>query len=346
MNSSSELMYKLISEFPDQLSKGLEIADACTLNQLLLRDGTPQKVDNVVIFGMGGSAFGGELFKDYIFTGLCLPLIILRSYDIPPFITENSLVIICSYSGNTEETLSAAEKCMATGAHLVAVSSGGELEKLAQKSGFDFIKIPGGQPPRASFGYTFIQILAITHFYGLIPCFREEIKFVVSYLKKNQASIQKLAKSLAGQIDHKLCIIYAPDILEAVALRWKQQINENAKILSWLHVFPEMNHNEIVGWEYPNKANENLFVLLLRTPEFENSRTNLHGNFLRDQIKSKLSDKSFVEIIASTGKLSCDFFYLIHLGDWLSFEIAQNLGVDPIEVQIINRLKSELAKQV
>lgn len=329
-------MDQLIAEFPAQLRRAIEISEAHPLQ----RNFEPQ---NVAIFGMGGSAFGGELFANMSENSITIPVSIHRSYEIPAYIGKNTLCIICSYSGNTEETLSATEQATRKGAGVIAISSGGQLQQLAQQNNFPFIHIPSGQPPRTAFGYTFVQLLHIAHSFGLIPDYYNRLNRSIEHLEQISNDIRSQAEQLALDSVKRIPIIYSDESLQAVALRWRQQIAENAKILCWHHTLPEMNHNELVGWGKDHPMHEISVVYMLQSQVGIHARTKHHFQFLKDYLATKKT--KVIEIKADTGDLLSDIFYLIHFGDWLSYYMALRNEVDPIEVQVINRLKNFLSEQ-
>jgi glucose/mannose-6-phosphate isomerase len=329
-------MDQLIAEFPAQLRRAIAISEAHAVPRTF-------EPKNIAIFGMGGSAFGGELFANITENSIAVPVSIHRSYEIPAYIGPDTLCIICSYSGNTEETLSAAEQAKNKKATVIAVASGGQLQQFAQLNNYPFILIPSGQPPRTAFGYTFVQLLHIAHTFGLIPDYYNRLNRTIELLEHYSSSIRKQAEKTALDSVKRIPIIYSDENMQAVALRWRQQIAENAKILCWHHTLPEMNHNELVGWGKEHPLHEQSVVYLLRSKSGIHPRTELHYRFLEEYLATKQT--KIIEIIAETGDIFSDMFYLIHYGDWLSYYMALRNEVDPIEVQVINRLKNFLSEK-
>src|SRR4029079_15899629 len=193
---------------------------------------TPRHKDirNVVVAGMGGSGIGGNLVSELVAEKMKLPFAICKDYFLPEWVDEHTLLIASSYSGNTEETLHALEEAMRRNCKIVCVSSGGSMISLAKKAGLDHVIIPGGKPPRGCLAYSFIQQLFILSFYNLIDeGFVVGIEQATALLDKEEKRILKLSKSLAKKLNKKIPVIYSAANYEAVAIRWRQQVNENSK---------------------------------------------------------------------------------------------------------------------
>ena len=257
--------------------------------------------------------------------------------SIPNFVNNKTLAIISSYSGNTEETISALKKCSEKKSEICIITSGGQLEKIAKDKCYNHILIPGGNPPRAMFGYSFVQLFYVLNHYEIIgSSFNEKISRSIELLKKETNNIQIKAKEIAKQIFQKTPIIYVGHGFEGVAIRLRQQINENSKMLCWHHVLPEMNHNELLGWKVNTK---NTAVLFLR------NRCDLKKNQVRIDISksviSKLS-KTVLEVWSKGDSVMENTLYLINFGDWISWYLSELNGVDAVEIEIIDYLKNEL----
>jgi glucose/mannose-6-phosphate isomerase len=253
------------------------------------------------------------------------------------------LFIACSFSGNTEETIDATKKALKTGAKIVCITSGGKLGSLASANNLDCISIPGRSgSPRASIGYSFVQLLYIFHAFGLTTsAFTAELKATIDLLSKEQAHILEAAQSLAADMKDKLVFLYGDTKLEAVLVRTQQQIAENSKHISHVNVFPEMNHNELVGWKYPKGIYANAMVLLART-SYEHPRNSIRIEVCKGIFKEHVS--KIVELEAKGSSFTEQAIYLIHLLDWTSYYLADLNQVDPFPVDVINYLKDELAK--
>ncbi len=325
-------MFELIKKFPDQLLEALAIGEKANIT------GNKSSIKNIVVSGLGGSGIGGSLLAELLREDLSVPVIVNKGYSLPAFIDSSSLIILCSYSGNTEETLSCASQALSKGLKPVCITSGGKLEEIAVKNNLSIIKIPGGFPPRACLGYAVVQLFYVLHYYGLIDDkFKEQIKNVAAFLKEQQPQLMKDAEFLAGKLTKKLIIAYAEDKYESTALRLKQQINENGKMHCWYNVLPELNHNELLGWREADRA---LGILIFTTDDAYPRNTH-RANFTKSVIE-KVSSNVF-EINAQGKNLFEKHFHLIHWGDWFSYYLAIKQGLDPMEIEVLNRLKGHMA---
>lgn len=331
------MMKELIQGFPAQLAEALEIAANAKLNK------AKAPIHNVVIAGMGGSGIGGSLIKSFTSEEVSVPIDVYKSYDIPAYINGNTLFIACSFSGNTEETLSAVEKAKAKGAQIVAITSGGKMAQFVAANGYDSISIPGrSNSPRASIGYSFVQLFLILNHHGLTPTTHfDEIKASAELLEKESADIHAKAVQLTSFFKDKLPILYGDTRLEAVLVRTQQQIAENSKQLSHVNIIPEMNHNELVGWKYPEVVFENAATVLLRT-NYDHPRAKIRMDVCKS-IFEKVAGQ-VMEIQAKGNSFVEQSIYLINLLDWVSFYLAEANQVDPFPVDVINFLKEELSK--
>ena len=329
----TEKMQKMIADFPQQLLEAHEIA----LQVALSRKARPLR--QVLICGMGGSGIGADYIQRWCAAQAKPPVFVHKGYDAPAWAGSGTLAICSSYSGNTEETLQAAEGLHAAGAVVVCVTSGGKLADFARANGLDTVALPSGwSSPRACLGFSIGAQAGVLAAHGVLKrSALAELKKSSRLLSKSATEIRNQAQLLANSIAGKMPIIYAPDHLESVALRWRQQINENAKQLCWHHVIPEMNHNELVGWteQAPDKA-----VLWLRDPE-ESPRVHQRMRITRE-ITSHFAGAT-AEIRAKGDSLLQRMLYLTHFGDWLSVMLAEARKVDPVEIRVIDFLKNELA---
>ncbi len=328
------MMYKLIEAFPNHLKEAVNIAN----DQIVAND--KHHYQNIVISGMGGSGIGGKIARQLASLECKIPLYLSNGYDIPAFVNKKTLFIASSYSGGTEETVTCTKKAIAKNATIIAITTGGELADLAKKHHFGHIKIPGGNPPRASLGYSITQLLGILEKKNLVESkYLEKISNIASVLVQDVDFIQEKAKTIAKTILNKNVIIYAPDIYEPIAVRFRQQLNENSKVLCWHHVLPEMNHNEIVGWETGIK---DAAVLYFKDTDY-NTRINDRWNITKSIIEDSIQSDSFISEIKVEGDLMVDrFFYMIHLLDWVSYYLGELRKVDLMEIKNIDRLKAEL----
>jgi len=328
-------MQRLIEQFPHQLQKAIEIGK----NQQITQPN--HTIHNVVIAGLGGSGIGGNLVESIVSPHLQVPIIVCKNYDIPAFVGKHTLFIASSFSGSTEETLIALSQ--ASDAKIACVSSGGKLIEIAKEKGYDFVQIPSEAPcPRAFLGYSFVQILFLLKNYGLLQHnFEGDLERSVSFLQEKKDLIHLEAKKLAENFYKKFPIIYADTRLGAVITRFQQQINENAKQLCHTHLFPEMNHNELVGWQLESEHYKNIAVLLVKTA-YDHPRTRLRMEIC-EPIFEKKTDKVF-SLYAEGDSFIEQVLFLIHIFDWASYYLAEKNGVDAFPVDIITHLKNELGK--
>lgn len=327
-------MDKMIARFPAQLEEVLLLAKAITLKK------PENPIRSIFISGLGGSGIGGNFVQEFTRNTCKVPITVSKGYAIPEWVNKNTLAICSSYSGNTEETLSAFELLLKTGAKIVCIASGGKIIELAKKNGCDFVQVPGGwSSPRACLGYSIGAQLGVLQNLKLIS--KDPLKHLAGaakLLQKSQKDIQKRARQIAEFLTGKMPIVYSPDSMEAVAVRWRQQINENAKMLCWHHVLPEMNHNELVGWTTKNPA---LAVVWLRNHD-DHPRTAIRTDITKEVVEH--FTKASIAIF-SNGKNHIEkALYFVHLGDWMSVYLAEMQGVDPVEIKVIDFLKTELGK--
>ncbi len=325
-------MKTLIENFPNQLTEALQIAGASKIS-------IGKNIQNVLITGLGGSGIGGTIVAELANKQSKIPVSVSKDYFIPSFVNENTLVIVSSYSGNTEETISAMQQAIEKKAQIACITSGGKVKELAEKNNFDLILIPGGSPPRSCLGYSLVQLLHILEAKQILVFnYKKQVEEAISLMISKKVEIQKEAKSYAEKLTNKIPVIYCLGATEGVAIRFRQQINENSKMLCWHQVIPEMNHNELVGW---TDKNENLAVCILRT-SFDYER-NIRRLDINKTVISKFTSTVF-EIMGQGSTPLVQALYLIHLTDWLSCYIADIKNIDPVEVKIIDFLKSELGK--
>lgn len=327
------MMNVFIQEFPKQLKIALEIGEQATFTK------HDQPIHNIIVLGMGGSGIGGDFVAEFVRETCKVPLTSCKGYTLPAYVGKNTLVIASSFSGNTEETLNTFDQALKRGAKVVCISSGGKLIEEAKRLDLDCIKIPSvQQPPRTCLGYSFVQQLFVLNYFGFADkqCIKD-LKASIALLEQHQEPIKVKASQLARKMEGKFPVIYATDRMGAVALRLRQQLNENSKILALHHVFPEMNHNELVGWR---EQSGKYVVLMFRSGDDlgrNNKRIEISKNII-----AKVADE-FLEVDCLGSSLIEQAMYAVHLGDWISWELAEARNMDSIEVDVIDLLKRELA---
>jgi glucose/mannose-6-phosphate isomerase len=327
------MMKKLVEEFPNHLREALQIGRAAKLSPC------SKNIQNIVISGLGGSGIGGKIVSQLVAEKCSVPVVCTNDYVLPEFVSEHTLVIISSYSGDTEETVAALQEAIAKKAEIACVTSGGKIAAAAKEKGFNHIIIPGGNPPRSMFGYSSVQLFFVLRHYGFIDgSFEKEVENSIELIEKNIDDLRAASKQIAEMVVHRIPILYSEAMYEGVAIRWRQQINENSKMLCWHHVFPEMNHNELVGW---TGGDNRVAVIILRN-EDDHKRSQL-----RMELCKKLMGEKCDTIIEawSKGKTRIErSMYLIHLGDWISIDLAELRNEDAVAIPAIIFLKNELSK--
>ena len=333
-------MLKLILELPRQCEIAGDIAQKFDL-PVEYRD-----VTNIVTTGMGGSAIGGDLARMIFSAQSPVPIVVNRNYTIPGFISSKTLFIAVSYSGNTEETISAFNAARKKGAKLLAITSGGKLKELAIKASVPYLIVPGGQPPRASLGYLFIPLLSLISRLGFAPNFKlhadlaASVKLLAEMADEfGPAKESSLPQKLAHRLYNNIPIIYASQDLDAVATRWKGQLCENSKTFACHNVFPEMNHNEIEGWLHPGELTKRCQIVMLRD-ESDHQRIKQRMDITESLIKKHTAG---ILCVKSRGKsLLARLLSLIYIGDFTSFYLAMLNKMNPTPVDRIGNLKESL----
>jgi glucose/mannose-6-phosphate isomerase len=335
-------MYHRIKAFPAQVREAVAIGRAASLKLHVAG------VKNIVLCGLGGSAIGGDLLRSYLADELKIPFLVNRHYTLPRFVGPDTLLVISSYSGNTEETNSAHREALKRKARIVCITSGGTTAALAARHGSALIMIPGGSPPRAALGYSFFPLLLFLSRLGFVHSKASAIKETVALLEEKSEPFGALdpshnpALELAEQLQGRISIIYSStERFDAVGTRWRGQIAENGKSLSFGNVLPEMNHNELVGWKVLHDLMKEMHVVFLRD-RADHPRVAIRMDITRQVIREFTPH---ITDVWSEGKTSlARMFSLVYLGDWVSYYLSILHRVDPTPVTIIDHLKRELAR--
>lgn len=333
-------MYRLTVEFPEQCRRALAIATDVAIPSL-------SKPSNVVLTGLGGSAAGGDFTKALFDAEGSVPFFVNREYSMPAFVGADTLVFATSYSGNTEETLAAYEDAKSRGASIIAVTSGGKLAEAAERDGFPVVKIPAGQPPRTALGYLFIPVAAVCSKLGLLPALDFEKTFSLLDLCVKEWGVEtpttdNQTKQLAIELQGAVSVIYGLGPWQSlVANRWKGQINENAKNMTFGNGFPELCHNEILGWVKAGEQGVDRWVQIVLQDGNESAKMKA-----RAAVTAKLTeDVSTAHNVTAMGDSLLDRVMSLTLfGDFVSLYLAALNGVDPENIDSINVLKSELSR--
>ena len=338
-------MWSLITAFPDHIDDAALAVESLSLPEATGKPATA----SIVITGLGGSAISGDLARTIAGNVVKLPIIVNRDYDLPPFVNASTLVIACSYSGNTEETLSVYDQAKASGAEVVCITSGGLLADLAKRDSFPVVSLTGGLPPRAALGYALTTLIGVLRAKGIVPDMREDFKKTVALLRTLRERYRpetpvadNPAKQLATDLYEKIVAVYGSGaVMEAAAYRWRSQIAENAKNLAFHHVLPEMNHNELVGWLRPEEALKNVGVVFLRDPE-DHPQVRKRFDLTREVIEGRAG---IVREVKSEGKSRlARILSVVYLGDFTSLYMAYLNRLDPTPVTVIDSFKEALNK--
>lgn len=328
---------KSIEGFTRQLGDALKIGQSLDL----VRPGSD--IRNIVIAGMGGSGISANLVESLTWGRIPIPITVCKSYTIPQFVSPHTLFIASSYSGNTEETIAALNKALLKRAHCIVIASGGKILEIAREYNLFYIQLPlGWSSPRAMLGYNMISLLSLLYHTNLIgAAFIKETENAMEYLDRSEKAIQTEAEIIARKLRGKLPVIYCDQRLHAMAVRFQQQLNENAKQFAHVNTFPEMNHNELTGWNFPENLLPMLQVIYLYS-DHDHERVEKRMDICRDVFEKK--SNSIIDIVGEGASLLEQYYYLIHLTDWISFYLAKENGVEPDPIAIVDYLKAELDK--
>jgi glucose/mannose-6-phosphate isomerase len=333
-------MYALAVGFPEQCRAALRIAESTPIS--LVADGVRQ----VVLTGLGGSAAGGDFARALFEAQGRVPFSVNRDYTLPGYVGPDTLVFATSYSGNTEETLSAYADARRRGARIIVVTSGGELSSRAATDQVPVITIPGGQPPRTAMGFMLVPVLVAATRLGLLPVqditgAADEAEAATTSWKAESPISANEAKRLGLALHGALGVIYGLGGWETVvAGRWKGQINENAKQHVFSHALPEMNHNEILGWEGTARLGVRQWVTLLLEDGTESDRMKLRAKVTLDLIAR--AGQAY-RVKASGTTLLAKMLSLALLGDFVSLYLAALNEEDPYTINSIDQIKNALS---
>jgi glucose/mannose-6-phosphate isomerase len=331
-----------ISELPTQCRDAKEVASQCILPEEYAES------DAIVILGLGGSAIGGDLVKTLVEGECRVPIFVNRQYDLPAFVGEKTLVIASSYSGNTEETLSAFREALDRGARPLAMTTGGELARMCRDQNLPLVAFDYQAQPRAALGYSLVMLLQVLHQLGYVSDVSADLREAIEAMEAQQAEIgievpeeRNAAKQLARRLEGRVPVIYAGGHLAKVARRWKCQFNENSKGWAVWEELSELNHNAVVGYEFPATMASVGHVVMLSSDLYSprlRLRMEVTGEILNDKGIPQ-------ETLEARGRSSLSqVMWSIHFGDYVSYYLAALRGVDPTPVKTIAYLKERLAQ--
>lgn len=333
-------------EFCEKMPYHLQDAVQCA--RTIVMPTLKKQIRNIVIVGMGGSAIGGELLRDWLFDRISVPIGICRDYSLPSYVDEESLVIAVSYSGDTEETLSAFVDAVKRRCSLVTVSTGGHLQSFSKRTGVPHIKISSESPaPRAAIAYTFLPLAVVMEKFNLVEGIDRELDEAVHVLKRvsgenglTTSFESNITKQIAFEIGDTIPVVYGYRQYKSIARRLKCQFNENSKVPSKFDVFPELNHNDIVGWEAPGNLTKQFSILLIREPrEPQEIRCRIEAT-------KEVAIKKIIEIHAQGTQRLTKMLSAMHIGDLTSIYLAFLRGVDPTPTRSIAYVKRRMGERL
>ncbi|HEC22380.1 MAG TPA: bifunctional phosphoglucose/phosphomannose isomerase [Chloroflexi bacterium] len=339
----SEGMLSHIDALPDQLADAWEYAQDLALPEV-------GAIRQVVTCGMGGSSISGELAGALISDVAKVPLFVHRDYDLPPFASgPETLVLALSHSGNTEETLSAARCAIERGTSLLAITTGGSLAPFVQEAGGTVWKYDYSSPPRAALGWLYGLTLAALSRLEIAPDLSPDVEETVALLRRGRKLLgvdspvgKNAAKRIAGQLVDRIPVIWGAELLAPVARRWKTQLNENAKSSAYFELLPELNHNSIVGIEFPAELMHRIAIVQLLSPRYDHPRVAIRHEVTHDLL---LQQGILTEMIKARGESRLAHqMSLIQFGDYVSYYLAVIYDVDPTPIGPITILKEKLAQ--
>tara|TARA_B100001250_G_scaffold19228_1_gene16494 strand:+ start:789 stop:1832 length:1044 start_codon:yes stop_codon:yes gene_type:complete len=337
-------MYKSIFDFSNHIKEAFEFFD----KNSSLNSNLKNEIDSIMVLGMGGSAITGLLIKDLLKNDVDIPMHVNQGYDIPKWVNNKTLIIACSYSGNTEETLDAFEKCHKENAKIIGFTTGGKLFELVEKYNYEYVLMPKGLQPRAAIGYSFSLMLMLLNKIELID------ELLIKSLKNSPNPLMKkteqfslnnnnnIAYSIANKIYNKNPLIYAEEgIFNTIGYRFKCQLVENSKVLAFNNAVPEMNHNEIEA--YTNTVNiKNNFVVIWINDSAYHTRNKKRIKIVSNILENKVKEQFFLEIEEHNENKILKYLSYIHLVDWISYHTAILNKIDPSIIPNINELKKSL----
>jgi glucose/mannose-6-phosphate isomerase len=335
-------MFGILEQFPEQIQDAIRRTQDAHLQDFI-------KIDNVVFAGMGASGISGDIITGMYRDKIDTPTVVNRDYTLPKWVHKNTLAIILSYSGNTEETIAAFKEAYQKKCHILAISSNGKLQELCEKRDVTYIQIPQGIQPRAATAYLLTPLLFILQKNGLLrhsidSDIEESIQISKTCCKEYAREVPEkdnLAKQLAGALHETIPQIYGWGFYQPVAQRWRTQINENSKMIAFYDVLPEANHNDIVGWASNPKISKHFSCILIRDHHEESIYMKTRLEFMKSLFQDVSS--KVLEIHPQGKSRLARAISLMLLGDFVSCYLAVLRQVDPTPIAAIQELKNRLA---
>jgi glucose/mannose-6-phosphate isomerase len=308
-----------------------------------------REIDRIVILGMGGSAIGGDIFRLLLARESAVPVLNQRHYDLPSCVDGRALLIASSFSGGTEETLSAFERGLATEAKKLAITTGGRLLATARANGVPVFTFEFRGEPRAALGYSLMPLLAVAESIGLMQGISQDVDEAIAAMESLRSRIgeeaplaDNAAKQLAARLAERLPVIYGAEVLTEVAHRWKTQLNESPKVWAFYEEIPEANHNALVSYGLPEEVARLALVVYLRSLDYH-PRVTLHYEMNQRALAD--AGVEFTEVQAEGRSALAQAMTCILMGDYVSYYLALLNGLDPTPTTVIDNLKAWLAQQ-
>ncbi|MBM2810788.1 MAG: pgi-pmi [Chloroflexi bacterium] len=330
-----------IEGLPDQMRDAWSVVQRSTLPR------SHADAANVTVCGMGGSAIGGDLTRSIAESECRVPITVVRGYNLPRFVGPDSLVILTSFSGATEETLSTCDQALAVGARVVAITTGGRLAERAGSLGIPSVRFAYGGQPREAIGYSTLLILGVVTQLGYLADQTTAVESTALLLEEMRSRLgphintaENPAKRLAQRLFGKIGLIYGGGLMAEVARRWKSQLNENAKNWAFYEQLPELNHNAVEGYQFPADTSGRISLVMLSS-NLNHPRINLREQITQEVVGRWGIPSERVEASGTTPLahiMSATYF-----GDFVSYYLALVNDVDPTEIETLNFLKARLA---
>jgi len=326
--------------FPEQVEAA--VAAARGIKDLPSHD----RVENVVVLGMGGSGLAGDVLVAAAAPFMPVPVTVVKGYEPPDYVGTGSLVFAISFSGDTEETLEAATSAFEAGASLIVVAGGGALTSLAGEWDVPVVPVPTGIPqPRAALGAMAIPPLVLLEEIGLFPGALQWVDQAVDQIRVRRDELVRpgnIAERLARSIGRTIPLVHSSgDLGAAAALRWKAQINENAKCPAFCNVYPEVCHNEVAGWGQHGDATRQLITLVNLRHDAEHPQVSRRFDLVVDVLREVVAD--VLEVTADGEGDLAQLLDLALIGDFVSLHLAGNEGIDPGPIPVLDDIKLQLA---
>lgn len=331
-------MRQFILDFPNQFKKGIESAEAADISF------SGKKFSNLIICGMGGSALPAEILK--ILPHFKLPVIIHRSYGLPREASDESLVFISSYSGNTEETVSALNEAISKNFSIVVFSDAGEIQEIAKKENLlfvDYIKESENFQPRFALGLSFSAMLYTLSKINLVPCdIKEKLSELSKFLTQENLRFEEEGKKISEKVFGKIILTYAPHDFRGLSYIWKINFNETSKIPAFSNCFPELNHNEINGFLNLAKIADRKIIILNLLDESGDERILKRAEITADLLLQQGVETINIPLFGENPLQK--IFSSILLSMWTSYYLALLYNTDPIQVKMVEDLKRKLSE--